>query len=194
MSGVEISAARDLRGVRVLAPRRHADHRGFLSEVWREDALLRAGINCRFVQENHVFSHAKGTVRGLHFQVGNAAQAKLVRCARGAVLDVALDVRAGSPTFGRHVALELSAQNWKQIYVPVGFAHGFCTLSAESEVIYKMTAYHDPASERGVAWDDPALAIAWPVEPGGAVLSERDRALPPLAELPDFFPYSEHAG
>lgn len=191
MSSLEITAAQGLPGIRVILPRRHQDGRGFFSEVWREDALKGAGINCLFVQENHVLSHAEGTVRGLHFQIGEAAQAKLIRCTHGSVLDVALDVRRGSPTFGRHLAVVLSAENWKQLYVPAGFAHGYCTLCPDCEVIYKVTAYYDPQAERGVAWDDPETGIAWPVNPASAVLTGRDRALPKLAELPDFFRYSE---
>jgi dTDP-4-dehydrorhamnose 3,5-epimerase len=191
MTAPEISAAKELPGVRVITPRRHADVRGFFSEVWREDALQHAGLKCRFVQENHALSREKGTVRGLHFQIGKAAQGKLLRCTRGSILDVAVDIRRGSPTFARHMATLLSAENWKQLYVPVGFAHGYCTLDPDTEVIYKVTAYYDPNSERGVAWNDPAIGIKWPVDPKEAVLAERDRALPLLADLPDFFPYSE---
>jgi dTDP-4-dehydrorhamnose 3,5-epimerase len=187
----EITAAKELPGVRLIVPQRHADARGFFSEVWREDALKNAGLDCRFVQENHALSHAKGTVRGLHFQIGKAAQAKLIRCTRGSILDVAVDIRRGSPTFGCHQAIVLSAENWKQLYVPVGFAHGYCTLDPDTEVIYKVTAYYDPQSERGVAWNDPAIGIKWPVDPEKAVLTDRDRALPRLVDLPDFFPYSE---
>ena len=181
-----------LGGVRVLSPRRHQDARGFFSEVWREDVLRQAGITARFVQENHVLSHAAGTVRGLHFQIGKSAQAKLIRCPRGGILDVVVDIRRGSPGFGRHVAVVLSAGNWRQLYVPVGFAHGYCTLDPDSEVIYQVTAHYDPASERGLAWDDPAIAIAWPVAAKSAVLTDRDRAFPRLAELPDYFPFADY--
>jgi dTDP-4-dehydrorhamnose 3,5-epimerase len=187
----EISAAKELPGVRVIVPARHADARGFFSEVWREDALDHAGLKCHFVQENYALSRAKGTVRGLHFQIGKAAQGKLIRCTRGSILDVAVDIRRGSPTFGRHMATVLSVVNWKQLYVPVGFAHGYCTLDSDTEVIYKVTAYYDPNSERGLAWNDPTIGIKWPVDPKEAVLTERDRILPLLADLPDFFPYSE---
>jgi dTDP-4-dehydrorhamnose 3,5-epimerase len=128
------------------------------------------------------------TVRGLHFQVGETAQAKLVRCPRGSIFDVAVDIRRGSPTFGRHVAAVLSAENWMQMYIPVGFAHGYCTLEPETEVVYKVSAYYDPASERGLAWDDPEIKIAWPVSADRAILVARDRAYPRLAQLPDFFP------
>jgi dTDP-4-dehydrorhamnose 3,5-epimerase len=189
----EIIGAEGLPAVRVIGPRRHEDARGFLSEVWREDALSNAGLAARFVQENHSLSRAAGTIRGLHFQIGGAAQAKLIRCTRGSILDVAVDIRHGSPDFGRHAAVVLSAQNWKQLYVPVGFAHGYCTLDPDTEVIYKVTAYHDPEAERGVAWDDPEIAIAWPVDAKAAILAERDRGLPRLCKLPVFFPFAAFA-
>jgi len=187
----EIRGAEGLPAVRTIVPRRHQDGRGFFSEIWREDALRNAGISVRFVQENHTLSHARGTVRGLHFQIGEAAQAKLIRCTRGSVLDVAVDIRRRSPTFGRHVTVVLSAENWKQLYVPVGFAHGYCTLDPDSEVIYKVTAYYDPKSERGLAWDDPEIAIAWPVDQKTAVLTDRDREFPCLAELPPYFSFAD---
>jgi dTDP-4-dehydrorhamnose 3,5-epimerase len=191
MSRVENAAARELPGVRVLSPVRHRDERGFFSEVWREDTLAREGISCRFVQENHARSAASGTVRGLHFQIGRAAQAKLIRCSRGSVFDVAVDIRHGSPTFGRHFATVLSEENWKQLYVPAGFAHGYCTLEPDTEVIYKVSAYYDPQAERGLAWDDPELAIAWPVSGAAAILTQRDRQWPRLAELGGCFSYAE---
>ena len=192
MRALDLVAAEGLPAVRVITPRRHQDSRGFLSEVWREDALTEAGIAVRFVQENHAASRATGTIRGLHFQIGDAAQAKLVRCPRGSVFDVAVDIRHGSPTFGRHTGIVLSAKNWKQLYVPEGFAHGYCTLEPDTEVMYKVTAYYDPASERGLAWDDPEIGIAWPVSRDRAVLTERDRTFPRLAGLPDFFPFSDY--
>lgn len=191
MSLPEIAAAEVLPSVRVLSPLRHGDARGFFSEVWREDALARAGISCRFVQENHARSGVAGTVRGLHFQIGRAAQAKLIRCPRGSVFDVAVDIRQGSPSFGRHFATVLSEENWKQLYVPVGFAHGYCTLAPDSEVIYKVSAYYDPQSERGLAWDDPELAIPWPVSEKAAMLTQRDREWPRLRELAACFSYSD---
>jgi dTDP-4-dehydrorhamnose 3,5-epimerase len=193
MSSLEIVRIASLPGVRMIVPHRHEDERGFLSEIWREDALRNAGIVHPFVQENHTLSRARGTVRGLHFQIAGAAQAKLVRCSRGSILDVAVDIRRGSPTFGRHAAIVLSRKNWQQVYVPQGFAHGYCTLEPDTEVIYKVTAYYDPPSERGIAWDDPQIGIAWPVAPKEAILTERDRALPRLSELADFFPYASFA-
>jgi dTDP-4-dehydrorhamnose 3,5-epimerase len=154
--------------------------------------MRQAGIDVRFVQENHALSRIKGTIRGLHFQIGPAAQGKLVRCVRGSIFDVAVDIRRGSPTFGRHVSLILSTENWKQPYVPIGFAHGYCTLEPETEVTYKVTAYYDPASERGLAWDDPEIGIAWPVDGEKAVLVSRDRLHPRLSELSDVFTYASY--
>jgi dTDP-4-dehydrorhamnose 3,5-epimerase len=189
---MHIVAAEGLPAVRVLLPQRHEDARGFFSEVWREDSMAQAGIKVRFVQENHTLSRAVGTIRGLHFQVGPAAQGKLVRCLRGSILDVAVDIRHGSSTFGRHVSIVLSAENWKQLYVPIGFAHGYCTLEPNTEVLYKVTAYYDPASERGLVWDDPDIGIAWPVKAENAILVARDRGYPRLSELPTLFPFASY--
>jgi dTDP-4-dehydrorhamnose 3,5-epimerase len=193
-SSMKIFASSILPSVWTTVPQRHDDERGFVSEVWREDALRAVGIDVHFVQENHALSRATGTVRGLHFQVGAAAQAKLVRCTTGAIFDVAVDIRQGSPTFGRHVATTLTAQSGTQLYIPVGFAHGYCTLEPDTEVTYKVTTYYDAAADPGLAWNDPALAIAWPIDPGQARLSERDRGLPNLADLPDHFPFGRHQG
>ena len=192
MSSFDIVAVEGLPAVREIAPRRLQDARGFFSEVWREDVMQGAGIDCQFVQENHALSRVAGTIRGLHFQIGEAVQTKLVRCPRGSILDVAVDIRRGSSTFGRHTAVVLSAENWKQLYVPAGFAHGYCTLEPETEVLYKVTAYYDPPSERGLAWDDPDLGIAWPVGIEQAVLAAKDRTYPRLADLPAFFSVSDY--
>jgi len=154
--------------------------------------MTACGIDVAFVQENHALSRAKGTVRGMHFQIGRSAQAKLIRCPRGSVLDVAVDIRCGSPTFGRRAAVVLSAENWKQVYIPVGFAHGYCTLESDTEVLYKVSAHYDPASERGFAWDDPDVAIPWPVDPDKAALAAKDQAYPRLAALPDYFPFADY--
>jgi dTDP-4-dehydrorhamnose 3,5-epimerase len=189
---MDIVAAEGLPAVRVLSPQRHQDARGFFSEVWREDSMAQARIKVHFVQENHALSRAVGTIRGLHFQVAPAAQGKLVRCLRGSILDVAVDIRHGSSTFGRHVSIVLSAENWKQVYVPIGFAHGYCTLEPNTEVLYKVTAYYDPASERGLAWDDPDIRIDWPVKVEDAILVARDRAYPRLSELTTFFPFASY--
>ena len=177
--------------VLVVSPTKHGDERGFFSEVYRHDALAGFGVDLPFVQDNHVLSAARGVLRGLHFQLAPNAQGKLVRCTRGAILDVAVDIRRGSPTFGRHVAVELSANNWRQIWVPPGFAHGYVTLTPDCEVIYKVTSYYDPASERGLAWDDPALEIDWRVPAGQLTISPKDRTNPILADLGAAFSYFE---
>ena len=173
--------------VLLLTPPRFQDNRGFFSETFSAKREAAAGIVGPFVQDNHSLSVPRGTVRGLHLQLAPHAQGKLVRCVRGAIWDVAVDVRHGSPTFGRHVAAVLSAENWCQLWVPAGFLHGFCTLEPETEVIYKVTADYDRASERGVVWDDPDLALPWPVEAGKAVLSDKDLVLPRLRDCPAWF-------
>jgi dTDP-4-dehydrorhamnose 3,5-epimerase len=172
-----------------LTPKRHGDERGFFSETWTERGLVEAGIFARFVQDNHSRSAAVGTVRGLHFQAPPYAQGKLVRVVKGAIFDVAVDIRVGSPTYGQHVALTLSVQNWAQLWVPPGFAHGFCTTEPDTEVIYKVTDYYTPTAERSMHWDDPALGIEWPVRPEAAVLSAKDQEAPLLAGLPAYFHY-----
>ena len=176
-----------LPGVKIITPRKHGDHRGYFSEVYRQDALANAGLSLQFVQDNHSLSAQAGTLRGLHFQAPPFAQDKLVRVLRGAILDVAVDLRASSATFGRHVAVELSATNWRQLLVPIGFAHGFCTLEPDTEVFYKVTNYYSAAHDLGLAWDDAALAIAWPVDVRSAVLSDKDRRFPVLKDLPAVF-------
>jgi dTDP-4-dehydrorhamnose 3,5-epimerase len=171
----------------LITPARFGDSRGFFSETFSALRLAEAGIPGPFVQDNHSLSASVGTVRGLHCQIGASVQGKLLRVVRGAVWDVAVDIRRGSPTYGKYVAAVLSAENWTQIWVPPGFLHGFCTLEPDTEVIYKVTAGYDPASERGVIWDDPDLALPWPVVPGAAHLSEKDRKLPLLAECEAWF-------
>jgi dTDP-4-dehydrorhamnose 3,5-epimerase len=167
----------------LLTPKRHGDERGWLSEVYNRRTLLEAGLNDEFVQDNHAFSALAGTVRGLHLQAPPHAHAKLVRAVRGRVFDVAVDVRPGSPTFGRWAGAELSAMNGAMLYIPRGFAHGYCTLQADCEVLYKLTDYYAPQSERGVLWNDPEIGVAWPIAPDAALLNDRDRALPPLSAL-----------
>lgn len=173
--------------VLLIEPKRFGDSRGFFSEVWSRKALAEAGLDTDFVQDNHSLSREVGVVRGLHFQTPPSAQGKLVRVVRGAILDVAVDIRRGSATYGRHVSAVLSAENWRQLWVPRGFAHGFCTLEPDTEVIYKVDAYYDRAADKGLLWNDPALGIEWPVEAAKAVLSDKDRVQPPLAELPAYF-------
>jgi dTDP-4-dehydrorhamnose 3,5-epimerase len=168
----------DLPGVLTITPRVFRDARGFFFESYNAEQFKTHGIDAIFVQDNHSQS-TRGTLRGLHFQLPPMAQDKLVRCTRGAIWDVAVDIRAGSPTLGRWVGVELSADNFRQLFVPSGFAHGFCVLSYEAEVLYKTSAVYSPAYERGIAWDDPAIGIAWPIaEP---LLSDRDRRAESLA-------------
>ena len=180
--------ALDIPDVKLLTPPRYRDPRGFFSETWSAKREAAAGIPGPFVQDNHSLSVPRGTVRGLHLQVAPSVQGKLVRCVRGAIWDVAVDVRHGSATFGRHVAAVLSAENWCQLWVPGGFLHGFCTLEPDTEVIYKVTADYDRAAERGVVWNDPDLALPWPVAAGAAVLSDKDLVLPRLRDCPPWFP------
>lgn len=168
--------------VKLLTPRIFRDERGFFSETWNARLLAAHGIAAEFVQDNHALSRTHGTLRGLHFQRAPMAQDKLVRVTRGSIVDVAVDIRPGSPTFGRHVMARLSAENWTQIWVPKGFAHGYLTLEPDTEVIYKVTAYYSPADDAGIRWNDPALAIAWPIEASQAILSDKDRQLPMLTE------------
>jgi dTDP-4-dehydrorhamnose 3,5-epimerase len=179
----------EIADVKLLEPVRHVDPRGFFSEVFREDALQEHGIDIHFVQDNHSLSASKGVVRGLHFQIPPYAQAKLLRVTAGSVFDVAVDIRWGSPSFGRHVAVVLSASEWNQILIPEGFAHGYCTLEPNTEVIYKVSAYYSPEHDRGLLWSDPALGIAWPVSADQASMSDKDRKHPVLSCLPHFFQY-----
>ncbi len=173
--------------VLLLTPEKHADHRGFFSETWNRQALSKAGLDLDFVQDNHSLSRTAGTLRGLHFQTPPFAQDKLVRVVRGAVFDVAVDLRSGSPTFGRHVSAVISAENWAQILVPAGFAHGICTLEPDTEIIYKVSNYFAPDHDRGVSWNDPDLGIDWPIAESAVILSDRDKNLPSLSELGQVF-------
>jgi dTDP-4-dehydrorhamnose 3,5-epimerase len=182
---VEASALPDVKIVRTKA---FGDQRGYFMETYNRQAFRAAGIEDDFVQDNFSLSVEKGTVRGLHFQVAPYAQAKLVRVGRGCILDVAVDLRRSSPTYGQHVAVELSAANRLQLLVPVGFAHGFCTLEPNTEVHYKVSAHYSAAHDRGLAWNDPALGIAWPVDEARAMLSDKDTRNPLLADLPAVFP------
>lgn len=174
--------------VLLIEPRRFGDARGFFSEVWSRRSLAEAGLNVEFLQDNHSLSTEVGVVRGLHFQKPPSAQGKLVRVVRGAILDIAVDIREGSASYGQHVARVLSAENWQQLWVPRGFAHGFCTLEPDTEVLYKVDAYYDRAADAGIAWDDPALGIEWAVDLSEAILSEKDRAAPRLADIAPPFP------
>lgn len=178
--------------VRILKPVKHGDHRGFFSETYNKQAFAAAGIDVDFVQDNQSLSGEAGTLRGLHFQVPPKAQAKLLRVLRGAVFDVAVDLRWGSPTYGQHVSAVLSAEAWNQIFIPAGFAHGFCTLEPACEVLYKVSDFYAPEAEQGLLWNDPELGIDWP-QGAGAVLSERDRGWPPLRDLSRVFQYEKGA-
>lgn len=177
-----------LAGVLIVTPQRFLDERGFFSETWNERRFAEAGIPGPFVQDNHARSADRGVVRGLHLQIAPNAQGKLVRAVRGAIWDVAVDIRRGSPTYGKHVGVVLSAENWQQLWIPTGFLHGYCTLEPDTEVIYKVTAPWVRQAERGVLWNDPELAIAWPIAPEAAILSDKDRVLPRLADCGDWLP------
>lgn len=180
--------ARPLSNVVLIEARRHEDERGWFSETYSARRLADLGIADVFPQDNQSWSRTAGTVRGLHFQRPPAAQAKLVACLRGRILDVVVDLRVGSPSYGRSLAVELSDRG-EQLFVPVGFAHGFVTLTDDVTVAYKVSSLYDAAAEGGLAWNDPALAIDWPLAAGQAVVSERDAALPSLARLDSPFVY-----
>ena len=184
MLSVEPTAISD---VKIVTPKRFGDHRGFFSETYNRQRFVEAGIDADFVQDNHSLSAAVGTVRGLHFQSDPFAQVKLIRVVRGSIFDVAVDIRRSSPTYGRYVGVELSADNGRQLLVPVGFAHGFCTLEADTEIQYKVSAYYSAEHDYGLAWDDPLVGIEWPIDLAHAVLSDKDRRQPNLAELPVYF-------
>jgi dTDP-4-dehydrorhamnose 3,5-epimerase len=174
----------------IIEPAVHGDERGFFTETYRSQWRAELGMPAEeeFIQDNHSRS-ARGVVRGMHFQIGSG-MAKLVRCARGRIVDVAVDLRRGSPTYARWEAVELDDKDMRELYVPVGFAHGFCVLSDLADVIYKQTAYYDPALERSVAWNDPDVGIQWPLAPNELIVSARDAAAPRLADIADTLPFS----
>ncbi len=186
MSVIEVEPTA-IPDVKIITPRKFGDHRGFFSEVYNAKAFAEAGIKLDFVQDNHSLSAEVGTLRGLHFQSAPFAQDKLVRVPRGRILDVAVDIRRASPSYGQHVAVELSAENWRQLLVPIGFAHGFVTLEPDTEVIYKVTNYYSAANDLGLAWDDPDLGIGWPFAAERIVLSDKDKKHPRLRDLPKIF-------
>ena len=183
------SRALSIPGVWLLEPLVSHDARGSFSEIYIERELRNIGLAGTAVQENRSVSASRGIVRGLHFQTPPHAQDKLVRVARGSILDVAVDIRAGSPTFGKYVAALLTAENRLQLWIPKGFAHGLCTLEPDTEVLYKVTAYYAPECERGIRWDDPDIGIEWPIAAREALLSTKDALLPRLCELPAYFRY-----
>jgi dTDP-4-dehydrorhamnose 3,5-epimerase len=176
-------------GVLLLKPRHFNDARGYFVETYNQRVAQAAGLAAEFIQDNQALSFKRGTVRALHFQVPPHAQAKLVRVLRGAVYDVAVDLRAGSPTYGRWTAATLTAQGGEQFFVPRGFAHGYCTLEADTEVAYKVDDYYAPDCDQGLIWNDPTLAIDWPVAAADAVLSDKDRKLPRFADFVSPFRY-----
>jgi dTDP-4-dehydrorhamnose 3,5-epimerase len=176
--------------VALLRPKRHGDARGYFVESYNDRAFRRDVAEATFVQDNEALSAQKGTVRGLHFQRNPSAQGKLVRALKGAIFDVAVDIRHGSPTFGQHVSAVLTAETGDQLWVPPGFAHGYCTVEPDSVIAYKVTDFYSAADDGGIAWDDPALGIAWPVAPGEALLSDKDRKQPRLGDLPPIFTYA----
>jgi len=177
---------------RIITPKRHVDPRGWFSESFHEQRLHELGITCRFVQDNLSSSRSAGTLRGLHFQLPPHAQAKLIMALRGRVLDVAVDVRRGSPTYGQYVSVELSAECGRQFYIPIGFAHGFLTLTEDVLVMYKASDYYAPAHDSGVRWDDRDIAIPWPMIATDLTISERDGRLPYLAQFESPFAYDGH--
>jgi len=182
----------EIPGLVAIEPDRHADERGFFVETfrhsWREQAGMPAGEE--FVQDNHSRS-TRGVLRGLHLQVGDGV-AKLVRCVRGRIWDVGVDLRRGSPTYGRWAGVELDDEGLRELYLPVGFAHGFCVLSEVADVVYKQSAYYDPELERAIAWDDPEIAIRWPLPETELIVSDRDRGAPRLSEVAGGLPFSWH--
>jgi dTDP-4-dehydrorhamnose 3,5-epimerase len=175
--------------VKVITPKKFGDHRGFFSETYNKKTLAAQGIEMDFVQDNHSLSAEVGTIRGLHFQTPPFAQDKLVRIAQGSVLDVAVDIRRGSPTYGKFVSAVISAEAWNQILVPVGFAHGLCTLEPDTVVIYKVSNYYAPDHDFGLLWSDPDIGIDWPVSEAEAKLSDKDRKQPGLREFDSPFEY-----
>jgi dTDP-4-dehydrorhamnose 3,5-epimerase len=175
--------------VKLLRPRRFGDDRGWFSETWNARASERLGLPTEFRQDNHSLSRPAWVLRGLHFQVPPHAQAKLVRCVRGRIWDVAVDLRAGSPTFAKWVGAELSAENASQLFIPVGFAHGFLTLEPDTEVEYKVTDFYSPECDGGLIWNDPDLAVTWPLAGASPMLSAKDAVLPRLTDFQSPFAY-----
>jgi len=177
----------------IVVPQRHRDDRGWFSESFNKSRMHEAGITCEFVQDNQSGSKRAGTLRGLHFQFPPAAQAKLVTVLRGKILDVVIDIRNGSPSYGEYVSTELSAAAGQQFYVPTGFAHGFMTLEDDVVVMYKVSNYYSPAHDSGIRWNDPDVAFPWPVAPADVILSDKDRRLPFLKDFVSPFPYDGHS-
>lgn len=182
----------DIKDVLLIQPGRFGDDRGWFSESWNKEKYSNAGIDLEFVQDNHSFSAKRGTVRGLHFQSPPAAQAKLIRCGRGSLLDVAVDIRVGSPTYGKWVAEQLSFTNGHQLYVPVGFAHGFITLEPDSEIIYKCSSFYTPNCEGVIQFDDPEIGIEWGIQKNQCIISDKDAAAECLSKIDNPFTYGHN--
>jgi len=182
--------ALEIPDVRLIMPNRFGDARGYFTETWSDRRFRQEIANVTFVQDNQSVSTKKGTLRGLHFQKPPYAQGKLVRVVRGSILDVAVDIRKGSPTYRRHVSVLLNAMDGAQLWVPPGFLHGFCTLEDETEVFYKVTSYYSPTHDAGVLWSDQDLAINWPVDAESVVLSDKDKRFPRLSDLPSYFEFN----
>ena len=176
----------------VFNPKRHGDHRGFFAETYSRRKYSEFGIDVEFVQDNHSLSRDVGTLRGLHFQAPPHAQAKLVRCGRGAIFDVAVDIRLGSPTYGKWQGYELTAEDGQQLYIPVGFAHGFVTLEPDSEIVYKCSDYYAPETEGAILWNDPDIGIEWPTDTD-PILSSKDAVAPLLSDLQSPFIFGENS-
>jgi dTDP-4-dehydrorhamnose 3,5-epimerase len=174
----------DLPDVLLITPKRHGDARGWFSETWSRRAFEAAGLDLEFVQDNQAFNAKAGTVRGLHFQTAPHPQAKLMRVLAGAIFDVAVDVRPGSPTFGKWAGAKLTAEGGEQLLIPRGFAHGYCTLEDNTMLAYKVDGLYAPQCEGGVAWNDPDLAIDWGMDLTGAITSDKDKLLPRLIDMP----------
>lgn len=183
----------DIPDVKIVTPVKHGDERGFFSEIFSKPILHEAGIALDLIQENFALSAQRNTVRGLHFQTPPFAQDKLIQVLRGAIYDVAVDLRRNSPWYGQFVSAEISADSWNQILVPAGFAHGMCTLEPDTQVLYRVTAPYAPDCDGGIRWDDPDIAIPWPTSAAEAVLSERDAQLPLLADFDTPFIYGDAA-
>ena len=178
--------------ITIFVPNRLRDHRGFFAETYSRRKYYELGIDVEFVQDNHSLSRDVGTLRGLHFQAPPHAQAKLVRCGRGALFDVAVDIRRGSPTYGQWQGYELTAENGEQLYIPVGFAHGFVTLEPDSEIVYKCSDYYAPETEGAILWNDPDIGIDWPTD-ADPILSDKDAAAPLLSDLESPFVFGENS-
>lgn len=176
-------------GVLVVTPKFFGDDRGWFTETYSRRALAEAGFDKEFLQDNHSYSKIKGTVRGLHFQTEPFGQDKLIRCVRGAILDVVVDIRHGSPTFGQHISVVLDPKNGKQLLAPIGMAHGFCTLEPDTEVVYKVTNFYSQPNDGGILWNDPALGIDWGISKEDAQLSAKDKIAPLLADTGILFKY-----